>query len=90
MISNIVKYFCCEDISLIENYKDAVEDKTQIWDCHHRREISENKSSYELEQKFGIKEPLFPSLLVQLTYLAPVYEYKINGKLWLGLIEVAK
>ena len=28
--------FCCEDISLIENYALAVADTTQTWDCHHR------------------------------------------------------
>lgn len=51
MISRIVKYFCCEDISLIENYKNAVEDETQIWDCHHRREITENKTIKELKNE---------------------------------------
>lgn len=35
---NAEKY-CCEDISLIENYSAAVADKTQTWDCHHRAEI---------------------------------------------------
>ncbi len=46
-----------------------------------------DKSSYELEQKFGIKEALFPAILLQLTYLAPIYDYKIKGKLYLGLIK---
>ena len=31
------KKFCCEDLSLIENYDIAVADTTQTWDCHHRR-----------------------------------------------------
>lgn len=31
------KSFCCEDISLIENYDNAIADMTQTWDCHHRR-----------------------------------------------------
>lgn len=33
------KKYCCEDISLIENYDAAIKDTTQIWDCHHRGEI---------------------------------------------------
>lgn len=33
-----VKAYCCEDISKIENYEEAVNDKTQTWDCHHRLE----------------------------------------------------
>ena len=32
------KVFCRDDISLIENYDKAIADKTQVWDCHHRRE----------------------------------------------------
>lgn len=31
------KKFCCEDLSLIENYDIAVADTTQTWDCHHRQ-----------------------------------------------------
>ena len=33
------KKFCCEDLSLIENYDKAISDTTQTWDCHHRGEI---------------------------------------------------
>ena len=33
------KSYCCEDLSLIENYALAVADTTQTWDCHHRGEI---------------------------------------------------
>lgn len=40
MICNqTVHKFCCEDISLIENYDKAIEDKSQVWHCHHRDEI---------------------------------------------------
>lgn len=38
MIDRHIKKFCCEDISLIENYNEATNDKTQTWDCHHRLE----------------------------------------------------
>ena len=43
-----IKKYCCEDISLIENYNEAVNDTTQIWDCHHRKEIELNKNRQEL------------------------------------------
>lgn len=33
-----VKKYCSEDISLIENYQEAIND-TEMWDCHHRLEI---------------------------------------------------
>ena len=43
-----VKQFCNEDISLIENYQEAINDNTQTWHCHHRLEIELNKSGNEL------------------------------------------
>ena len=39
-----VKKFCKDDISLIENYDKAIADKTQVWQCHHRRETIFSKS----------------------------------------------
>ena len=42
------KKFCNEDISLIENYANAIADKEQTWDCHHRKEITISKSKKEL------------------------------------------
>ena len=37
---NKAKWFCCEDISLIENYYEAV-NSPEVYACHHKREISE-------------------------------------------------
>lgn len=36
---NNAKKFCKDDISLIENYDKAINDKTQTWQCHHKAEI---------------------------------------------------
>ena len=36
------KRYCSEDISLIENYHQAIADQTRMWDVHHRRECDEN------------------------------------------------
>lgn len=44
-----VKRFCCENISLIENYEKALNDESQTWDCHHRNEILLNKTKSELK-----------------------------------------
>lgn len=33
------KRYCSEDISNIENYEQAINDRTQTWDIHHRLEI---------------------------------------------------
>ena len=36
------KGYCSEDISLIENYHQAIADEERMWDIHHRRECDEN------------------------------------------------
>ena len=36
------KRFCSEDISLIDNYHQAIADQTKMWDTHHRRECDAN------------------------------------------------
>lgn len=48
---------------------------------------SGEKTEYELKKKFKIKEWQFVSLLLQLTYMAPIYDYKIGGDLYLGLLK---
>ncbi len=41
MIKNSkVKLFCRDDISLIENYNEAVADTENVWVCHHRLELT--------------------------------------------------
>lgn len=44
-----VKQFCSEDISLIENYQEAINDTTQTWHCHHRLETDLGLSAQELK-----------------------------------------
>ena len=41
MIRKTIKLLC-DTPELIENYEKAVNDKTQMWDCHHRFEITES------------------------------------------------
>ena len=38
----IAKKYCCEDISLIENFEAAATDTTEVWHMHHRKETDEN------------------------------------------------
>lgn len=43
-----VKLYCVEDISLIENYELAINDKDNLWVCHHRLETDLCLSKDEL------------------------------------------
>lgn len=52
MINEIcVNLYCREDISLIENYDKAINDNTQTWDCHHRRETDDGLSLEQLKEQ---------------------------------------
>lgn len=65
MIKTNIRYFC-KDYTEIENYQLAVLDETQIWDCHHRKEIEENKSVKQLMEE-GLYYNRPPEELIFLT-----------------------
>ena len=45
------KSYCSEDISLIENYHEAIADQTKMWGIHHRRECdSEGRTLFTHKQ----------------------------------------
>ena len=45
------KRFCSEEISLIENYNEAISDQKRMWDIHHRRECdSEGRTLFTKQQ----------------------------------------
>ena len=45
------KSYCSEEISLIENYNEAIADQTRMWDIHHRRECdSEGRTLFTSKQ----------------------------------------
>ena len=46
-----VKCYCSEDISLIENYHEAIADEERVWEIHHRRECdSEGRTLFTHKQ----------------------------------------
>ena len=70
------KSFCCEDISLIENYDKAIADTTQTWHCHHRGEVLPcGRFSVDDLKKFGLyyKRPAS-----ELIFLTPFAHLKLH------------
>ena len=61
-----VKRFC-SNYTEIENYNEAVSDKTHIYDCHHRREITEKKTKQQLVDE-GLYYDRPPEELIFLTH----------------------
>ena len=49
--TNNAKRYCSEDLSLIENYHEAIADEERMWDIHHRRECdSEGRTLFTKKQ----------------------------------------
>ena len=68
-----VKKFCKDDISLIENYDKAIEDTTQTWECHHRRETIYSRS--------GLKEigEYYNRPACELIFITPNEHHKLHN-----------
>ena len=48
---NNAKLYCSEDVSLIENYHQAISDEERMWEIHHRRECdSEGRTLFTGKQ----------------------------------------
>ena len=72
------KKYCCEDLSLIENYELAINDTTQMWDCHHRGEVLPcGRFSIDDLKKFGLyyKRPA-----AELIFLTPFEHRQLHKK----------
>ena len=73
-----VKRFCCEELSLIENYELAINDTTQTWECHHRGEVLPcGRFSGDDLKKFGLyyKRPA-----AELIFLTPFAHRQLHNK----------
>lgn len=66
------QWFCKDDISLIENYEIAINDKTQTWHCHHRRE-----TVFSRNDLIAIGE-YFKRPAVELIFLTPKEHYQLH------------
>ena len=75
MIGKKCLRYCCDDISLVENYDKAINDKTQVWHCHHKLEIELNLSLGEL-----IKRNLYYNRPAsELIFLTPEEHLRIHN-----------
>ena len=72
------KSFCCEDLSLIENYALAIADTTQTWHCHHRGEVLPcGRFSRDDLKKFGL---YFNRPAAELIFLTPTAHRQLHMK----------
>ena len=54
-VTRTLRRYCSEDLSRIENYQEAVNDKEHKWHCHHRLEVQgQFRNSKELLERCGM------------------------------------
>ena len=80
-----LKRYCSEDISKIENYDLAINDDTQVWDCHHRLEIQgkTKKTAREL-LRCGLYWNRPADELIFLTHSEHIRLHNIDNKYGIG------
>lgn len=66
MVNLVHAKLYCTDYTLIENYREAVEDETRTWHCHHRKETDEGLTRTEL-MEMGLYYHRPPEELIFLT-----------------------
>ena len=68
------KSYCCEELSLIENYELAISDTTQMWEIHHRRgTIYSSKDLKEIGEYYN--RPA-----IELIFLTPTAHRRLHLK----------
>ena len=78
-----VKKFCCDDISLIENYEKALNDQNETWHCHHRLEIQNN--TYITAKELKSKNLYYNRPSSELIFLPSDEHHKLhNIVIWTG------
>lgn len=64
----------CKNPELIENYEEAINDNTQVWECHHRREeFFSKKELIERGEYYNVKP-------ADLIFLTPAEHSSIDSK----------
>ena len=83
------KRFCSEEISLIENYHEAISDYTRMWDIHHRRECDENGRTLFTKKQLIDMGLYFKRPASELIFVTRSMHWKLHreirskgGKIW--------
>lgn len=69
----VMKY-CCEDVSLIENYENAICDNNYTWHCHHRKETDCGLTRNDLEE-LGL---YYDRPASELVFLSPMEHVRLH------------
>lgn len=75
-----LKSYCNGDFTKIENYEDAVNDTTQKWHCHHRKELTEDGDFAYSKEYLIEKEEYYDRAPDELIFLTEYEHMSLHGK----------
>lgn len=75
------KKYCCEDISLIENYQEAIADQKRMWDIHHRRECDENGKTLFTKKQLVEMNLYFKRPAAELIFVTRSMHWKMHKEM---------
>lgn len=78
---NNAKLYCSEDISLIENYQEAISDQKMLWDIHHRRECDENGKTLFTSKQLKEMNLYFNRPASELIFVTRSMHWKLHREL---------
>lgn len=83
------KRFCSEDISLIENYQEAISDEKRTWDVHHRRECDENGRTLFTKKQLIENSLYFNRPASELVFVTRSMHWKLHREIYEKCCKIA-
>lgn len=71
--------FCRDDISKIENYEEAMNDKTQTWHCHHILELTLDGEFALSREQLKMHDMYYNRPYYELIFLTPTEHRRIHN-----------
>ena len=76
------KQYCSEDVSLIENYHQAISDEERMWDIHHRRESDENGKTLFTKKQLKEMGLYFKRPASELIFVTRTMHWKLHREMF--------
>lgn len=74
------KRYCKDDISKIENYEKAISDDTQMWDIHHRLELTLDSEFALSRDQLKMHDMYYNRPYYELIFLTHVEHARLHNK----------
>lgn len=74
------KKYCRDDLAKIENYEKAIADKTQVWVCHHRLELTLDGEFALSHKQLKMHDMYYNRPYYELIFLTPSEHLRLHKK----------